>query len=121
MIRKTFSILAAVCAASTAGAQDAETESILAEAQGHLHLTCNTIVEQFGQSEDKLLDTVGLMVAVSLNNRGIDFLKLDLTDQETDEIQAEFADQIGDACAEDADQLMAGIVDRVVAELVQFY
>lgn len=60
-------------------------------------------------------------LAVSLNNRGIDFLQMNLTDQEVSEIQSQFADQIGDACADDADRLMAGIVDEVTAELVQFY
>lgn len=121
MIRLTVLSLA-LCAAATQGAaQDARTEAILAEAQGHLHLTCNTLVEQYDNDEDKMLDVIGLMLAVSLNNRGIDFLQMNLTDTEVDEIQTEFADQIGDACADDADRLMAGIVDEVTAELVQFY
>lgn len=106
---------------SPIAAQDRTTEDILNEAQGVLHLTCNTLFETYGENEDAMLDVIGLMVAVSLNNRGIDFTKLDLTPQETDEIQAEFADQIGDICAEDADALMAGIVDHTVADLVTYY
>ncbi len=106
---------------SPIAAQDRPTEEILSEAQGVLHLTCNTLFETYGENEDAMLDVIGLMVAVSLNNRGIDFTKLDLTPQETDEIQAEFADQIGDICAKDADALMAGIVDHTVAELVTYY
>ncbi|MDU9006859.1 hypothetical protein [Sedimentitalea todarodis] len=106
---------------SPASAQDRPTEEILSEAQGVLHLTCNTLFETYGNNEDAMLDVIGLMVAVSLNNRGIDFTTLDLTPQEKDEIQAEFADQIGDICAEDADALMAGIVDHTVADLVTYY
>lgn len=121
MIRKTLFSLAFLMAAPTSYAQDAQAEAILAEAQGYLHLTCNTLVAEFDDNEDKMLDVIGLMLAVSLNNRGIDFLQMNLTDQEVDEIQTEFADQIGDACAEDADRLMAGIVDEVTAELVQYY
>lgn len=121
MLRRLICSLAVLAAAPAAHAQDAQAEAILTEAQGYLHLTCNTIIDQFGEDEDRLLDVIGLMVAVSLNNRSIDFLQLDLTEQETEEIRAEFADQIGDACAEDADQLMPAIVDRVVSELVLFY
>lgn len=106
---------------SQVAAQDMPAEDTLMEAQKVLHLTCNTLVETYGEDEDALLDVIGLMIAVSLNNRGIDFTKLDLTPQETDEIQAEFADQIGDLCAEDADALMAGIVDHTVSDLVTYY
>ena len=121
MFRRLPFIAVAACLAAPVAAQDAQAQDILAEAQGVLHLTCNTMVETYQDDEDEMLDAIGLMVAVSLNNRGIDFLQLDLTEQETTEIRAEFADQIGDSCADDADQLMAGIVDQVVAELVQFY
>lgn len=122
MFRLTPCFFAALClAAPIAQAQDATAAEILTEAQTVLHLTCNTLVEAYDDDEEAMLDAVGLMVAVSLNNRGIDFLTLDLTDQEATEIRAEFADQIGDACADDADQLMAGIVDRTVAALVEFY
>lgn len=120
-----FSTLAAAglvsLLSSPLAAQDRSTEEILAEAQGVLHLTCNTLFETYGENEDAMLDAIGLMIAVSLNNRGIDFTALKLTSQETEEIQAEFADQIGDICAEDADALMAGIVDHTVADLVTYY
>ena len=106
---------------SPLAAQDKPTEEVLSEAQGVLHLTCNTLFETYGDNEDAMLDVIGLMIAVSLNNRGIDFTKLELTPQEIIEIQAEFADQIGDICAEDADVLMAGIVDHTVADLVTYY
>lgn len=102
-------------------AQEKSTEEILNEAQRVLHLTCNSLFETYGEDEDAMLDVIELMIAVSLNNRGIDFNTLDLTPQETVEIQAEFADQIGDICAEDADALMAGIVDHTVADLVTYY
>lgn len=121
MIRIPALLCTAVLMASPAIAQDSEASVLLSEAQGVLHLTCNTIVGTYGEDDERLLDVIGLMAAVSLNNRGIDFLQMNLTDDEVTEIRAEFADQIGDACAEDADRLMAGIVDDVIAELVQFY
>lgn len=116
-----FLTLAATLCAFPAFAQEQTGEQILQEAQGTLHLTCNTIVDAYGSDEDAMLDAIGLMIAVSLNNRGIDFTDMNLTDAEVDEIQSEFADALGDACAEDADALLAGIVDHTVADLVQFY
>jgi len=114
-------LIATLSATTPLAAQDIDAEETLREAQGYLHLTCNSLNDSFGPDEDAMLDVIGLMIAVSLNNRQIDFTTLDLTPDETSEIQAEFADQIGDACAGDADALMAGIVDRTVAELVQYY
>lgn len=90
------------------------------EAQGFLYLTCNTLFEAYGDNEDAMLDVIGVMIAVSLNNRGIDFRTLKLTPEETDKGRAEFADQIGDICAEDADALMAGIIDHTIADLVTY-
>lgn len=125
MTKRIFQTLATLCAvvflSGPAAAQDGTTEEILSEAQGYLHLTCNTLFDGYGADEDAMLDIIELMIAVSLNNRGIDFTTLELTPEETDEIQAEFADQIGDTCAEDADALMAGIVDHTVADLVTYY
>lgn len=114
-------LIATLAITTPVTAQDINAKETLREAQGYLHLTCNSLNDGFGADEDAMLDVIGLMIAVSLNNRQIDFTSLDLTPTETAEIQAEFADQIGDACAEDADALMAGIVDRTVAELVQYY
>ncbi|MGB0660856.1 MAG: hypothetical protein ACPGNV_11835 [Mangrovicoccus sp.] len=125
MIRNLTYLAAFLCAAAIvpaqATAEEQSVDAILAEAQAYLHLSCTSLVAQYGADEEKILDIVELMIAVSLNNRAIDFLSLDLTDVEAEEIQAEFADQIGDACADDADQLLAGIIDHTVAELVQFY
>ena len=117
--------LAVAAAASLLGfpalAQDQTGEEILAEAQAVLHLTCRSLHETYGDDEEAFLKVIDKMIAVSLNNRQIDFTELDLTADETAEIQAEFADQLGDACAVDADALMAGIIDRSVADLVLYY
>lgn len=109
------------CVCGPVAAQDQSAKEILTDAQAVLHLTCNTMVVAYGEDDDAMLDAIGLMIAVSLNNRGIDFTKMGLTSKEIEEIQAEFADQIGDACADDADALMAGIVDHTVADLITFY
>jgi len=125
MTKHIFQASAVICAAilfsGPVAAQDKSTSEILSEAQGFLHLTCNSLSSANSDDEDAMLDVIGLMIAVSLDNRGIDFTSLDLTPQETAEIQAEFADQIGDICAEDANALMAGIVDHTVADLVTYY
>lgn len=121
MINRTTAALLACLIAAPVAAQEMNAEEVLSEAQGYLHLTCNTVVKTHGTDEDKMLDIVGLMIAVSLNNRQIDFTTLNLSDAEVTEIRSEFAEQIGNACAHDADQLLAGIVDGVVAELVLYY
>lgn len=120
-ITRFYAAASIACLCGPVAAQDQSAAEILADAQTVLHLTCNTLVDTYGGDDDAMLDVIGLMIAVSLNNRGIDFNTLELTPQETDEIQAEFADQIGDACADDANALMAGIVDHTVADLITFY
>lgn len=93
----------------------------LEEAAGTLHHSCRSLVARYGDDEDAIFDVIEGMIAVSLYNRRIDFTALDLTDAEREEIHAEFLDELGDGCAVDADAMIAGIVDRVVARLVEFY
>lgn len=102
-------------------AEEKTAEEYLAEATTLLHHSCRTAEEKFGEDDAAVVDVIEKMIAVSLYNREIDFTQIELTPEEGEELWREFADELGDRCAEDADALLAGIVDGIVADLVQFY
>ena len=61
------------------------------------------------------------MVALAIQNRGIDLTATSVTEADLEDIRAEFADEIGHRCARDRDALLAGVVDRIVADLAETY
>lgn len=113
--------LVILAAPAIATAEEKTAEEYLNEAAKVLHHTCRSVEEKFGEDDAAVVDVIEKMIAVSLYNREIDFTQIELTPEEGEELWREFADELGDRCAEDADALLAGIVDRIVAELVQFY
>ncbi|WP_306150532.1 MULTISPECIES: hypothetical protein [unclassified Roseibium] len=104
-----------------AWAADKSVEDYLLEGQQVMHLSCKGVVDLHGNDETAIMQVVEKMAAVSLINRQIDIPSKQLTEQEEEEIWLEFADALADACADDADQLLAGIIDRAIAGLIQFY
>ena len=111
----------AFTAPAIATAEDKTAEEYLIEAAKVLHHSCRSVEEKFGEDDEAVVDVVEKMIAVSLYNREIDFTQIELTPEEGEELWREFADELGDRCADDANALLAGIVDGIVAELVQFY
>ena len=111
----------AFTAPAIATAEDKTAEEYLAEAATVLHHSCRSVEEKFGEDDAAVVDVVEKMIAVSLYNREIDFTQIELTPEEGEELWREFADKLGDRCADDANALLAGIVDGIVTKLVQFY
>lgn len=111
----------AFTAPAIATAEDKTAEQYLIEAATVLHHSCRSVEEKFGEDDAAVVDVVEKMIAVSLYNREIDFTQIELTPEEGEELWREFADELGDRCADDANALLAGIVDGIVAKLVQFY
>ena len=114
---------AAVLIASpvVAPAQNVTLEQFMAEAAPHMHHSCRTAEETYGADDAALYEVVEAMVAVSLINRKIDLVNDPLTPAEADELWREFADELGDRCANDIDALLAGVIDGIVADLAEFY
>lgn len=120
-ILTSLAFAALVTAAPALAADEKTAEQYLAEAAKVLHHSCRSLEEKFGEDDNAVVDVIQKMIAVTLYNRSIDFTTLKLTPEQGEELWREFADELGDRCADDADGLLAGMVDRIVARLTQFY
>lgn len=98
-------------------AQEKTPEEYIAEAQPVIFMSCRGIAETLGDNEAAVVDIVEKIVAVILINRQIDISALDLTSDEETEIWQAFADRIGIGCADDADALLATIIDQAIRNM----
>jgi hypothetical protein len=116
---RTFTIVAACMAAASAAAQvDEEMNRILDEAMPYMHHSCESIILNYGDDEDKVAEIVRLMVAVSLFNREIDIEKQIPDEAERASLKDEFVEALEDVCEADPDALLAGAVDIAVKDAV---
>jgi hypothetical protein len=116
---RTFTIVAACMAAASAAAQvDEEMNRILDEAMPYMHHSCESIILNYGDDEDKVAEIVRLMVAVSLFNREIDIEKQIPDEAERASLKDEFVEALEDVCEADPDALLAGAVDTAVKDAV---
>jgi hypothetical protein len=116
---RTFTIVAACMAAASAAAQvDEEMNRILDEAMPYMHHSCESIILNYGDDEDKVAEIVRLMVAVSLFNREIDIEKQIPDEAERASLKDEFVEALEEACEADPDALLAGAVDTAVKDAV---
>ena len=97
---------------------DPGAEMYIDRAQDILHHSCATLVAEAGDDELQMNMVVGLMVAVSLYNRGIDITHFARTDDEKAALHDKFTAALTKGCEEDADSLLAGLVDRAVVEIL---
>lgn len=95
---------------STAYADEAM-DRILNEAMPHMHHSCESILANYPDDEEKVAEIVGLMVAVSLFNREFDIEKEIPEDEQRATLRVEFIDRLEQVCEADPDTLLAGAVD----------
>ena len=95
---------------STAYADEAM-DRILNEAMPHMHHSCESILANYPDDEEKVAEIVGLMVAVSLFNREFDIEKEIPDDEQRATLRVEFIDRLEQVCEVDPDTLLAGAVD----------
>jgi hypothetical protein len=116
---RTFTIVAACMAAASAAAQvDEEMNRILDEAMPYMHHSCESVINNYGDDEEKIAEIVRLMVAVSLFNREIDIEKQIPDEAERASLKDEFVEALEDVCEADPDALLAGAVDIAVKDAV---
>jgi hypothetical protein len=95
--------------------------NVVAAAAPLLHHTCASLVAARGGDEEAIRADIAAMAALSVQNRGLDLMATSVTEADVEDIRAEFADEIGDRCARDRNSLLAGVVDRIVADLAETY
>lgn len=112
-------IAASICALwiSASLAQEKTPEEYIAEAQPVIVMSCRDVAEKHADDEAAIVDIIEKIVAVILINRQIDISELDLTPDEETEIWQTFANRIGDGCADDADALLATVIDRAIGNM----
>ncbi|CUH46588.1 YmgD family protein [Ruegeria atlantica] len=90
---------------------DEEMDRILNAAMPHMHHSCESILANYPDDEEKVAEIVGLMVAVSLFNREFD-VEAEIPDEEQRAtLRVEFIDRLEQVCEADPDTLLAGAVD----------
>ncbi len=84
--------------------------------QPYMHHSCGSVLDTFGDDEDKVAEIVRLMAMVSLYNRQIDVLAEVPDEQDRASLKDEFVEELEDACDDDPGMLLAGAVDIAVRE-----
>lgn len=105
-------------ALGTAANADAEMDRILDEAMPFMHHSCESVIANYGEDEEKVSQIVRLMAMVSLFNREIDVEASIPEVAERNALKDEFVRALEEACEADPDALLAGAVDTAVKEAV---
>ncbi len=106
--------LIATIVPSASVAQSEEEGIYLRAAEPYMTLSCQGLVDIYGDDEERMEEIISLMTAVSVINRQIDIQEL-LPDAEAEKEFGEFLEAALTAqCEEDVDSLIAGNVDRAV-------
>ncbi len=111
----SYAALLSVMFPSFAFAQDSTNEDYLKAAEPYMNLSCQALVDTYGDDDDQMEEIVSLMVAVSVINREIDITKLLQDDTDKDEFGEFLEAALTEQCQEDVQSLLAGNVDRAVA------
>ncbi len=110
-----YAALLTVMVPSFASAQSNSNEDYLKAAEPYMNLSCQALVDTYGDDEEQMEQIVTVMVAVSVINREIDITKLLESDTDKDEFGEFLEAALTEQCQEDVDSLLAGNVDRAVA------
>lgn len=95
---------------------DEEMDRILDAAMPYMHHSCESVIANYGEDEDKVAEIVRLMAAVSLFNREIDVEQAVPDEGERATLKDEFVEALEEACEADPDALLAGAVDIAVKD-----
>jgi hypothetical protein len=97
---------------------DAEAEKYVDDALPLMYHTCASVVDESKGQTEYVDKVIRALVAVSLYNREIDISKYVKTDEDKTELQKKFAAELGEACEEDNNALLAGVIDDAVVEVL---
>jgi hypothetical protein len=96
-------------------------DEVINTAQPYMHLSCGSVLDTYGDDEDKVAEIVRLMAMVSLYNREIDVLKAVPDEDNRTLLKDEFVEELEDACDDDPGMLLAGAVDLAVKETMEVF
>lgn len=115
--------VAAICLCCMGGIVHAEEEmdKIISDAAPYMHHSCGSVIEIYGEDEDKVAEIVRHMAMVSLYNRQIDVLAAAPEEAESGELRDEFVEELEDSCDDDPGMLLAGAVDIAIKETMELY
>lgn len=88
----------------------------VADAQPHMHHSCGSVLESYGEDEAKVADIVRLIAMISLYNRQIDVLGAVPDEEDLAGLKDEFVEELEDACDDDPGMLLVGAVDIAVRD-----
>ncbi|MFD0978242.1 YmgD family protein [Tropicimonas aquimaris] len=91
-------------------------DEAIAAAQPHMHHSCGSVLDSYGDDEDQVAEIVRLMAMVSLFNRQIDVMAEVPDENDRARLKDEFVEELEDACDDDPGMLLAGAVDIAVRE-----
>lgn len=124
MIRPLANLAAATaCLFALGGIAQADEimDQTFAEAQPYMHHSCGSILDTYGDDEDKVAEIVRLMAMISLYNRQIDVLAEVPDEQDRESLKDEFVEELEDACDDDPGRLLSGAVDIAVKETFEAF
>ncbi len=93
---------------------DEKMDQIIHDAMPYMHHSCESIIANYGDDEDQVLEIVRLMSMVSLYNREINVEVAVPDEAEREDLNVEFLDVLGVECGSDPDALLAGVVDAAI-------
>ncbi len=87
-------------------------EWYLEQARPYLHHSCQSAWDAVEQNQDKFIEMVGVVSAVSFYNHDFDIERLRaLPEEKQKQLQREFYEEIGELCRQNNQSLFAGVVD----------
>ncbi|RYH07183.1 hypothetical protein [Tropicimonas sp. IMCC6043] len=113
-----LSVVIAGCAMALGGEAfaDEEMDRILDEAMPYMHHSCESVIANYGEDEEKVAEIVRLIAEVSLFNREINVEEAVPDAAERDGLKDKFVAALEDTCETDPDALLAGAVDMAVKD-----
>ena len=117
---QTFAAILSVTLTGVAHA-DEEMDQAIAAVMPYMHHSCASVIEDFGDDEEKVAEIVRLMAMVSLYNRQIDVFAAVPDESEQDKLRDEFVEELEDACDDDPGKLLAGAVDDAVRDTMEAF
>jgi hypothetical protein len=96
-------------------------DEVINTAQPYMHHSCGSVLDTYGDDEDKVAEIVRLMAMVSLYNRQIDVLAEVPDEQDRAALKDEFVEELEDACDDDPGRLLSGAVDIAVKETIEAF
>ena len=113
-----MSAIVAGCIVALGGAAhaDEEMDRILDTAMPYMHHSCESVIANYGEDEEKVAEIVRLMAAVSLFNRRINVEEAIPDEAGREALSEEFTVALEEECKADPGALLAGAVDGAVKD-----